>query len=160
MKLLRWTAEIVSDGSEFRSLAGRSARLGDGTSRNPSNRDALVDQRVKDLAGIISQVRGFSLDGFLSDYEEPGTSIPWSIGKHAWVESSRPAQAGSLQVIRKDDIAHIMASVGVAPKLKVLYVPDYTVPSQRIALTAKLHREISNLLPSYEIQLALSEGPF
>ena len=53
-----------------------------------------------------------------------------------------------------------MASVGVAPKLKVLYVPDYTPPNLRITMTAKLHREISNLLPSYEIQLALSEGPF
>ena len=35
IKLLRWVSEIVADGSEIRSLAGRSARLGDGTSRNP-----------------------------------------------------------------------------------------------------------------------------
>ena len=32
IQLLRWVSEIVSDGSEIRSLAGRSARLGDGTS--------------------------------------------------------------------------------------------------------------------------------
>ena len=38
IKLLRWVSEIVADGSEIRSLAGRSARLGDGTSRNPKDR--------------------------------------------------------------------------------------------------------------------------
>ena len=66
-KLLRWIAEIVADGSEIRSLSGRSARLGDGTSRNPADRDRLLEQRSKDLHGIIGQVRGFSVDEFLSD---------------------------------------------------------------------------------------------
>ena len=61
-KLLRWVAEIVADGSEIRSLSGRSARLGDGTSRNPADRDQLLEQRSKDLRGIIGQVRGFSVD--------------------------------------------------------------------------------------------------
>ena len=64
IKLLRWVSEIVADGSEIRSLAGRSARLGDGTSRNPKNRDELLEQRSKDLEGMIGQVRGFDLDGF------------------------------------------------------------------------------------------------
>ena len=54
----------IADGSEIRSLSGRSARLGDGTSRNPKNRDALLEQRTKDLQGIIGQVRGFDLDEF------------------------------------------------------------------------------------------------
>ena len=49
VKLLRWVSELVADGSEIRSLAGRSAKLGDGFSRNPPNRDALLDQRTKDL---------------------------------------------------------------------------------------------------------------
>ena len=35
MKLVRWVAEILADGSEIRSLSGRSAKLGDGFSRNP-----------------------------------------------------------------------------------------------------------------------------
>ena len=56
IKLLRWVSEIVADGSEIRSLAGRSARLGDGTSRNPANRDELMEQRSKDLQGMIGQV--------------------------------------------------------------------------------------------------------
>ena len=71
-KLLRWTSEIVSDGSEIRSLAGRAARLGDGTSRNPSNRDQLLEQRSKDLKGLIGQVRGFNLDEFLSEGDSYG----------------------------------------------------------------------------------------
>ena len=48
LKHLRWVSEIVADGSEIRSLAGRSCRLGDGTSRNPADRDALMAQRTKD----------------------------------------------------------------------------------------------------------------
>jgi len=46
------------------SLAGRTARLGDGTSRNPKDREALLEQRSEDLAGLIGQVRGFNLDEF------------------------------------------------------------------------------------------------
>ena len=65
VKLLRWFSEITADGSEVRSIAGRSARLGYGTSRNPSDREALLEQRSKDLRGIIGQVRGFSLEEFL-----------------------------------------------------------------------------------------------
>ena len=41
-KILRWVAEITCDGSEIRSLAGRNCRLGDGTSRNPGDRNAVV----------------------------------------------------------------------------------------------------------------------
>ena len=51
-KHLRWIAEIIADGSEVRSLAGRSARLGDGTSRKPIDRDELLAQRTADLQGI------------------------------------------------------------------------------------------------------------
>ena len=54
-KLLRWFSEITADGSEIRSLTGRAARLGDGTSRSPPDRDALLEQRSKDLRGIIGQ---------------------------------------------------------------------------------------------------------
>ena len=42
-------AEILADGSEIRSLSGRSAKLGDGFSRNPRDRDELLENRTKDL---------------------------------------------------------------------------------------------------------------
>ena len=85
IKLLRWVSKIVADGSEIRSLAGRSARLGDGTSRNPKDRDELLEQRGKDLQGMIGQVRGFDLDEFLSDWEPPGQALPWTVGDGGWV---------------------------------------------------------------------------
>ena len=46
---LRWYLEIVADGSEIRSLSGRTAVLGDGISRNPADRNAIMEQRAKDL---------------------------------------------------------------------------------------------------------------
>ena len=69
VKHLRWVSWILADGSQIRSLSGRSAQLGDGYSRNPSNRDQLIAQRSKDLEGRTGQLRGFSLDEFLGDYE-------------------------------------------------------------------------------------------
>jgi hypothetical protein len=158
IKMLRWTSEIVADGSEIRSLAGRSARLGDGTSRNPGNRDALIEQRGKDLKGLIGQVRGFSLDEFLSDWEDPDHPIPWAIGDGC-VPPRRPLQAaGGAQEV--EDLARLMAAGGVAPTLKVLYVPDYVPATIRVNVTARLHRELAALLPSWEVRLALAEGPF
>ena len=74
VKHLRWVSWILADGSQIRSLSGRSAQLGDGYSRNPPDRDRLIEQRSKDLEGRTGQLRGFSLDEFLGDYEaERGT---------------------------------------------------------------------------------------
>ena len=51
-KLVRWVSEILADGSEIRSLSGRSAKLGDGYSRNPKERDALLEARTQDLSEL------------------------------------------------------------------------------------------------------------
>ena len=56
VKHLRWVSWILADGSQIRSLSGRSAQLGDGYSRNPPDRDQLIEQRSKDLQGMIGQV--------------------------------------------------------------------------------------------------------
>ena len=92
VKHLRWLAEIVCDGSEIKSLSGRAAKLGDGTSRNPSDRDQLLAQRTKDLEGLAGQVRGFDLDEFLSMWEEAGTAVPWAPGDQAWIGKDSAAQ--------------------------------------------------------------------
>ena len=167
IKLLRWVSEIIADGSEIRSLAGRSARLGDGTSRNPKDRDALLEQRTKDLAGIIGQVRGFDLDEFLSDWEPHGQALPWAIGDRAWVQdetgpspqprepSSKPA-AGVRSVVPVEDYRYVadsaeqtaetlepsmwLAAAGVLPKVKVLYVHDYIPLERRVQVTSELYR--------------------
>lgn len=73
-KHLRWLSEILADGSELRSLSGRSAKLGDGYSRNPPERDQLLEQRSKDLEGLVGQFRGFSLEGYLG--EEANDILP------------------------------------------------------------------------------------
>ena len=62
VKHLRWYSEIVADGSEIRSLSGRTAVLGDGISRNPIDRDEVMEQRSKDLQGYAGQIHGFHLD--------------------------------------------------------------------------------------------------
>ena len=166
-KHLRWLSEVVADGSEVRSLAGRSARLGDGTSRNPGDRDQLLEQRTTELTGIAGQIRNFNLNEFLSDWEEPGVALPWALGDGAWVKDvarveqavqgldrwldasdmpsdwadgvGRSAALGTYSSLSrfpqptaeeepKDllNLAFVMASEGVMPKVKVLYVPDYT----------------------------------
>ena len=65
VKMLRYMSELLQYGSEVKSLAGRAARLGDGTSRNPIDRDALIAQRTKDAKGLAGQVRNFDLAVFL-----------------------------------------------------------------------------------------------
>eukprot|EP00969_Alexandrium_andersonii_P338783 14973322-Alexandrium_andersonii.AAC.1 len=57
VKHLRWASWIIADGSQTRSLSGRTAKLGDGFSRHPPDRDALVEQRTKDLKGRTGQLR-------------------------------------------------------------------------------------------------------
>ncbi|CAE7222588.1 pol [Symbiodinium necroappetens] len=103
-KHLRWLSELLADGSTLRSLSGRSARLADGLSRNPPERDELLQQRTKDLQGLIGQLRGFSLEEFLG--EEVGESDPLVSAERA---------SGVLGSFRP----------GAVPVLKVLYVPDY-----------------------------------
>ena len=61
VKHLRWVSEIIEDGSVIRSLSGRSAKLADGTSRNPIDRDELLEQRTKDLeASLDANIIAFS----------------------------------------------------------------------------------------------------
>ena len=60
------------------------------------------------------------------------------------------------------DAASIMASAGVKPTLKILYVQDYLTSSKRLG---QLHRAkffllLRSLLPQYEVSIAIAEGPF
>ena len=42
----------------------------------------------------------------------------------------------------------------------MIYVPDYISREQRVLATSQLYIELSRLLPSYQIELALAKGPF
>ena len=96
------------DGSEIRSLSGRSATLGDSFSRNPKDRDALLAARTKDLEGLTGQLRGFDLEQG-TEGEGP---VPWAVGNNAV-----PEQAGAP--------AAVPIAVAAALPVRVMVVFDY-----------------------------------
>ena len=53
-----------------------------------------------------------------------------------------------------------MASAGVQAKVKVLYVGDYVTDEARVRTSALVWREVSEMLPQFEVSLAFSAGPF
>ncbi len=116
------------------------------------------------MRGLIGQVRGFNLDEFLSDYEEPGAAIPWALGNDAWVASESdplPSVPGpGSGPVAGATLAASFAAARVKSRLKVLYATDYIPASSRLERTAALVRELSLCMPNYEIQLGLAEGPF
>ena len=57
-------------------------------------------------------------------------------------------------------LTRCMAAEGIKPKLKVLYVPDYMSTHRRLDFSGSLYRELSRMLPSYEISIGLADGPF
>ena len=57
-------------------------------------------------------------------------------------------------------LSALMAGEGVSPVLKVLYVPDYIPLEQRQTFTSRLYVQLSQMLPSHQVQLAIAEGPF
>ena len=122
VKHLRWISEIISDGNQIRSVSGRAAKLGDGFSRNPADRDAILAQRSKDLAGFCGQLRGFDIDEFLSDHELPGYPVPWTMPS-----DSVSCKADGPKEVPTNSVAATMASAGVQRKVKVLFVADNSV---------------------------------
>ena len=127
VKHLRWYSEIVSDGSEVRSLSGRTATLGDGISRNPIDRDAVLEQRSRDLSNLAGKIRGFNMEEFLSDWEDPGQPVPWTIGEHALpnpILSSMPGSSTDRPVTTPVNAERETVPQGAAP----LLVPIAAVP--------------------------------
>ncbi|CAK9071601.1 unnamed protein product, partial [Durusdinium trenchii] len=113
-KLVRWVSEILSDGSGIRSLSGRSARLGDGFSRNPKDRDALLEARTKDLSALSGQLRGFDLDEYLGEGVENDEVVAWAVGNDAVPEQKRESLRPTDQI-----------GVAAAGQARILLVMDY-----------------------------------
>ena len=113
---------------------------------------------------MIGQVRGFDLDQFLSDWEEPGAALPWAVGDSAWVKDTDDKKQGSEPCVPPAapalDIPCAMQDAGISPILKVLFVPDYVPRARRESFRAQLWIRLGRLLPGYVIRLAISEGPF
>ena len=140
-------AELVADGSEIRSLAGRSAKLGDGFSRNPPNRDALLDQRTKDLKGLSGQLRGFDLDEFLGNDTGTDKVVPWTVGDDAVPD-------------RADRVNALSWSFPTRQKATVVYVHDYRPEKEERQALSNLGEVLKKVLPGMETGLYSAYGPF
>ena len=153
MKHLRWVSWILADGSQIRSLSGRTAKLGDGFSRNPGDRDQLLEQRTRDLQGRTGQLREFTLESFLSDYEEQGRPYPWTIADDA-VPDGEPGIAvcgGAAGRALGLPAVHAAASVGVEltwRTLHVLGVVDSSDTGQRQQARQEHMRKVPPGIPS------------
>lgn len=150
LKILRWLAEILQDGSEIRSLAGRNCRLADGTSRNPKERNRLIEGRTSNLKGVVGMLTNFNIDKFNSLCEDENFPLGWALnrssaGAKLAVETQVDPYAASARATALDlDMARIMTAAGVSPTLSILYVSDHVQSSVRImrvnALTKILER--------------------
>ena len=95
-----------------------------GFSRNPGDRDQLLEQRTRDLQGRTGQLRGSTLESFLSDYEEQGRPYPWTIADDAAPEMEPGiAVCGGRAVLAPGlPAVHAAASVGVELTWRTLHV--------------------------------------
>ena len=147
IKLVRWVSEILADGSEIRSLSGRSAKLGGGFSRNPAGRDELLEARTKDIAGVAGQLKKFNLDEYLGEGTETTSSVPWAIGDDAVPD---PAVVGS---------SSVMALVG-SSEVRVLVAMDYQKLKDGNAVLKDASRLLEQALPGISVGMRACYGPF
>ena len=94
---LRWISNIMSDGSVLLNLSGRSAKLGDGLSRNP-----ITDQ----LRAQAKSIQGFSVAEFLEDCSTGGLE-PQTLPSHCLPDpesASAPIRALFMAVAERMDV--------------------------------------------------------
>ena len=117
--------------------------------------------------GLAGQVRKFDLQEFCSDWEPTdGRPLPCTFPSDA--EPAPPAEAQSAlcavapgaDSVRPGKMTQYAAPVGMPQKLVVFYLPDYAPESSRMAKTSALWRELGQMLPEYEIEVAMATGPF
>ena len=58
------------------------------------------------------------------------------------------------------DVVEGLHAAGVSTQLKVMYVPDYVPLQARTLAVQTLSRALGQLLPGYELNIAIAEGPF
>ena len=141
-KLVRWVSEILMDGSEIRSLSGRSATLGDSFSRNRKDRDALLEARTKDLAGVAKGLRGFDLAEYLGEGTEGEGPVPWAVGKDVVPDSTVPRATFVTFLVR------------------VLIVMDYARWEDQVAVLDDIRRTFLDALPGVSVACRAAWGPF
>ena len=148
-KLVRWVSEILADGSEIRSLSGRSAKLGDGFSRNPAGRDELLEARTKDIAGVAGQLKKFNLGEYLGEGTETTSSVPWAIGNDAVPDPL------VLNNRRTYECYNILSS-----EVRVLVAMDYQKLKDGNAVLKDASRLLEQALPGISVGMRACYGPF
>ena len=58
------------------------------------------------------------------------------------------------------DVVEGLHAAGVSTQLKVMYVPDYVPLQARTLELQTLSQKLGQLLPGYELSIAIAEGPF
>ena len=142
-------SEILADGSEIRSLSGRSAKLGDGFSRNPAGRDELLEARTKDIAGVAGQLKKFNLDEYLGEGTETTSSVPWAIGDDAVPDPL------VLNNRRTYECYKICSS-----EVRVLVAMDYQKLKDGNAVLKDASRLLEQALPGISVGMRACYGPF
>ena len=135
------------DGSDIRSLSGRSATLGDSLSRNPKERDALLAARTKDPEGLTGQLRGFDLDQCLEQGTEGEGPVPCAVGNDAV-----PEQAGGS--------ATVPIAVAAALPVRVMVVFDYARWKDQDAALTEIRDVFLKALPGISVAMRGCWGPF
>ena len=141
-KLVRWVGEILLDGSEIRSLSGRSATLGDSFSRNPK------DRRTRDLQGMSGRLRGFDLDQYLGEGTEGTGPVPWAVGSDAV-----PDTVGRAPVA-------VAVAVATEVPVRVMVVFDYLRWSEQDAALVEIQSAFQRSLPGLSVAMRGCWGPF
>ena len=148
-KLVRWVGEILLDGSEIRSLSGRSATLGDSFRRNPKDRDRLLEARTRDLQGM-SVVSG----------DSTWTS---TLGRVLRARGRSPERSvGSDAVPDTADRAPVAVPVAVATEapVRVMVVFDYLRWSEQDAALVEVQSAFQRSLPGLSVAMRGCWGPF
>ena len=120
---------------------------------------------------MIGQVRGFDVNEFLSDWEQPGQALPWALGDSAWVSERPSAPSSASQRVSRPglpsrgpapgavelDVVEGLHAAGVSTQLKVMYVPDYVPLQARTLELQTLSQKLGQLLPGYELSIAIAD---
>ena len=114
-----------------------------------------MDQRGKDLQGYAGQIRGFDLDEFLSDWEDPGMPIPWTTGDHALLapeEKPVAASADAAPAATSAIFDSVFTALGCKHVIKVLCLPDYVATGTRLSEGGAIWRELQMLMPQFVLR--------
>ena len=119
----------------------------------------------------MGQLRGFSLDGFLEDYEQGELAFPWALPSESGPGEEQQVLPGANPTVKRSklhaslegrsvDAVVIAALEGLLVTAKVLYVADYEVKAVTDAIVGQLQRRLTERCPAVAWEVRPSVGPF